>query len=155
MEAYRIRCDHLTVKLIVDSSFLLECIRRKIDIIEGLEERLNSRVRMVVLKPVYDEICRLSAGSNRKSHYAKLAIQLLSRVEVDLVDVDVKEPVDTLIELYACKLRIPVATNDLNLRKRLTRLRIPVLYVRGLSKIDIDRGEYLGMVKGSPDQQYR
>jgi len=145
----------LTVKLIIDASFLLECIQRKIDIIERLEERLNSKVRAVILKPVYDEILRLSMGSNRKSHYARLAIQLLNRIEADLVDMNGKEPVDTLIEQYACKFKIPVATNDLNLRKRLVRLGIPVLYVRGLSKIDIDHGEYLGIVKGSQDQQYR
>jgi rRNA-processing protein FCF1 len=145
----------LTVKLIVDASFLLECIQRKIDIVEKLEERLNSKVKLVILKPVYDEILRLSTGSNRKSHYARLAIQLLNRIEADLVDVNGKEPVDTLIEQYACKFKIPVATNDLNLRKRLTQSGIPVLYVRGLSKIDVDHGEYLGMVKGLRDQQYR
>jgi|YelNatPaOPRAMG01_1025707.scaffolds.fasta_scaffold00778_11 rRNA-processing protein FCF1 len=155
MEAHRIRCNHLTVKLIVDASFLLECIQRKIDIVEKLEERLNSKVKLVILKPVYDEILRLSTGSNRKSHYARLAIQLLNRIEADLVDVNGKEPVDTLIEQYACKFKIPVATNDLNLRKRLTQSGIPVLYVRGLSKIDVDHGEYLGMVKGLRDQQYR
>jgi len=145
----------LTVKLIVDASFLLECIRRRIDVIERLEEMLNSKIRVVVLKPVYNEMLRLSMGSNRKGHYANLAIQLLNRIEADLVDVNGKEPVDTLIEQYACKFKIPVATNDLNLRKRLVRLGIPVLYVRGLSKIEIDHGEYLGMVKGSQDRQYQ
>ncbi|MBS7610669.1 hypothetical protein KEJ27_00415 [Candidatus Bathyarchaeota archaeon] len=145
----------MTVKLVVDASFLLECIRRKIDIIEKLEEKLNSRVRIVVLKPVYDEMLRLSMGSDRKSRYARLAIQLLSRVEMELVEVDGKEPVDTIIEQYAYKLKTPVATNDLNLKKRLVKLKIPVLYVRGLSRIDIDWGEYLGIVKESPGQQCR
>lgn len=145
----------MTVQLVVDASFLLECIRRKIDIIEELEEKLNSRVRIVVLKPVYDEMLRLSTGSNRKSRYARLSIQLLNRIGIELVDVDGKGPVDALIEQYAYKLKTPVATNDLNLKKRLVRLKIPVLYVRGLSRIDVDGGEYLGIVKESPDRQCR
>jgi len=155
VETNRIRCNNLTVKLIVDASFLLECIRRRIDVIERLEERLNSRVRLVILKPVYEEMLRLSTDSDRRSHYARLAIQLLSRIEAEIVDIDRGEPVDTLIEQYACRLKTPVATNDLNLRRRLVELRIPVLYVRGLSKIDIDGGEYLGIVKESLDQRYR
>ncbi|MEM2848890.1 MAG: hypothetical protein QXI36_01280 [Candidatus Bathyarchaeia archaeon] len=145
----------MTVKLVVDASFLLECIRRKIDIIEELQEKLNSRVRIVVLKPVYDEMLRLSTGSNRKSRYARLAIQLLNRTGMELVDVDGKGTVDALIEQYAHKLKIPVATNDLNLKKRLVRLKIPVLYVRGLSRIDVDGGEYLGIIKESQDRQCR
>lgn len=139
----------MTVKLIVDASFILECIRRRIDIIKELEDVLNSRVKFVILKPVYNEILRLSAGSGRKSCYARLAIQLLNRIEIELIEVEGDErPVDAIIEQYAYKLKTPVATNDLKLKKRLVTLKIPVLYIRNLSKVEVEGGEYLDIVRG-------
>jgi len=137
----------LTIKVIADTSFLLECIRRRVDFVEGLERLLNSRVELVILKPVYDEIKRISKGSDERSRYARLLIQLLAKTRTHVLKTRVDADVDDLILDLATRMKLPVATNDLDLRRRLRREGIPVFYLRGLSKIEVDGGEYLGLVK--------
>ncbi|RLI29307.1 hypothetical protein DRO58_00080 [Candidatus Bathyarchaeota archaeon] len=137
----------MTIKVIVDTSFLLECVRRRVDFVDGLERILNSRVELVVLKPVYEEIKRISKGSDERSRYARLLLQLLAKARTHILKTDVKVDVDDLLLDIAAKMKLPVATNDSSLRRKLRRQGIPVFYLRGLSKIEVDGGDYLGLVR--------
>lgn len=137
----------MTIKVIADTSFLLECIRRKVDFVNDLEKLLNSRVELVILKPVYREIKRISRGRDERSRYARLLLQILAKTRTHILEAHIGENIDALILDLAVKMRLPVATNDSELRRVLRRNGIPVFYLRGLSKIEIDGGEYLGLVK--------
>lgn len=137
----------MTVRILVDTSFLLECVKRRVDFLEELERLLDSRVRLLVLKPIYEELKRLSRKRERRAVYARLVLKILGKTGAETLETgkDVAA-VDELIVEMSIRMRLPVATNDSKLRKRLRRNGVPVFYLRGLSKIDVDGGEYLGLV---------
>jgi len=137
----------LTIKVIVDTSFLLECVRRRVDFMKCLEGILNSRVELVIPKPVYEEIKRISDGNDERSRYARLLLKILAETRIHILKTYVDETVDNIILTSAVEMKLPVATNDSKLRRILRRNGIPVFYLRGLSKVEVDGGEYLGLVK--------
>jgi len=57
---------------------------------------------------------------------------------VNVDDVSAGQTVDDVIIKIAAKWKVPVFTNDAELRKRLRDISVPVIYLRQKSRLEID-----------------
>lgn len=130
--------EKLSIKIILDSNFLLIQPQFHINILEELENVLNQRVKGIILSPVYKELQTLSRGNNANER--KKALFVLKYIEgFEIVDVTKRqnETVDDLIIRLAKEWNYPVATNDKKLRKRLRDVSIAVVYLRQKSHLEV------------------
>ena len=123
------------LKIILDSNFLFLPAQFGIDIFDAIEELLSRHVEFVLPSPVFEEVARV-AGRMRGPE--KIALELAKKCRVELVERLPGETVDDLIVRLAREWRCPVATNDARLRRRLRSLGLPVIYLRGLGKLELD-----------------
>jgi len=119
----------------MDANFLFLPVQFHIDVFEAIEDLLCRRVEFVLPSPVYEEVVR-AAGRYRGPE--RLAAELARRCEVVEVERLPGESVDDLIVRLASEWRCPVATNDARLRKRLRQLGLPVIFLRGRGKLELE-----------------
>jgi len=123
------------LRVILDSNFLFLPAQFGIDIFEAIQDLLCRRVELVLPSPVYEETIR---AASRYQGPERLAAELAKRCVVIPVEKLPGESVDDLIVRLAREWRCPVATNDRALRKRLRAIGVPVIYLRGLGKLEVD-----------------
>jgi len=127
------------LKVILDSNALFTPLQFKIDIFEELKTLLNRRFEPVLLSPVRQELERLSKESSpqmRKN--AALALKLVEKCKVVVIDETGTDNVDDAITKVASRGRCAVFTNDRQLKKKLRDINVPVIYVRQKSRLTID-----------------
>jgi rRNA-processing protein FCF1 len=128
----------LPVKVILDSNFLMVPFQFNLDVFQEIEFLLQKKVDFIVPSGVKSELTTLSARGGEGSAEASLALQLASRCRVVEVALDANETVDDAIVKAAQKLGGVVATNDIELKNRLKLLKVPVVYLRDKSKLEVD-----------------
>src|SRR6056297_2115087 len=120
-------------KAILDSSFILTCVKQKIDFFEELEKQ---GITPIIPKQVLQEIKRVSE-SRKKRHFredAKIALKMIEMEKYEFVDLG-KKHVDKEIIKYAKENpKVLVATLDKNLTQG---LKNPLLFIRGKKIIEI------------------
>ena len=90
-----------------------------IDIFQEIEYLLQKKVDFIVPSAVKQELTSISARGGEGSSEASLALQLASRCRVVEVSLQPEETVDDAIVKAAQKLSAVVATNDIELKKKL------------------------------------
>ncbi len=129
----------MTLKVILDSNFLLVPSKFKINIFEGLTNLLSQRYTPILLSPTHKELLKIAEkGSPKISRQASLALKLAERCEVFKVTQRYEETHDDVIVRVASEWRCPVATNDGALRKRLRNISVPVIYLRQTSRLEME-----------------
>jgi rRNA-processing protein FCF1 len=122
----------------MDSNALFVPLQFKIDVLAELERILKRRFELILLSPVRRELETLASESPPKTRRrAAFALQFAQKCKY----VEVKssaEAVDDAIVEVASKWRMPVFTNDSQLRKRLRDISVPVIYVRQKSHLEIE-----------------
>jgi rRNA-processing protein FCF1 len=121
----------ITSTVIVDTSALLAMFEFRVDI-EAELQRLLGKVDMLVPSSVIDELERLS----KTKRDASAALALIEKRGFEVTKVRGKG--DKAIFDLASERRCPVLTNDRALRERLRGRSLPVIFLRGLSKLDIE-----------------
>ncbi len=130
---------HEALKVILDSNALFVPLEFKIDIFEEVECLLNRRVDLVLLSPVKRELELLAAKDSPKiRRQAFFALKFAEKCKFIPIGEDGKEQTDDVIVNVAKAWNSPVFTNDKLLRKRLRDIRVPVIYVRQKSRLEID-----------------
>jgi rRNA-processing protein FCF1 len=135
----------MSVKVILDTNFLLLASIFRGDVFEELDSRIGRRTEKIVLKPVYHELKRLSAeGGFKTRKQAERVLQVIERGVLQVVDVDVRpsETVDELIARVAMLWTCLVATNDRALRTRLVKSGVPVAYLRQRTRLEVRGGTH-------------
>ncbi|HID91122.1 TPA: 30S processome protein Utp24 [Candidatus Bathyarchaeota archaeon] len=128
------------LRVIIDSNFLFIPMQFKVDIAEEIPNLLNRRVKLVVPRPVYEEVERVAkCGTEKERRQGAIALEIGKR-SCEIIDVKLMpgETVDGLIVRLARELGCPVATNDRKLRKRLRESNIPVIFLRQRSHLAVD-----------------
>ena len=128
----------MAVKVILDSNFLMIPFQFHVDVIEEIEYLLQKKVDFIVPSSVKQELTEISARGGEGAPEASLALQLASRCRVVEVSLQSHETVDDAIIKAAQKLAAVVATNDIELRKRLRSINVPVVYLRDKSKLEVE-----------------
>ncbi len=119
-------------QVIFDTSFILTCIRNKIDFFEKLK---LERIQILVPKQVIKEIKGI-INSKKKLHFkedAKLALRLLEKNSFKEIDLKEKN-VDNGIVKYSNKHDTIVATLDREIKNKIKNSK---LVIRGKKKLEI------------------
>ena len=128
-----------TLKVIIDSNAFFVPLQFKIDIFSELERLLNRRFTLILLSPVKRELEMLAEkGSLKTRRNVAYALKLGEKCKYVKVEEPEISQVDDVIVETAEKLKSPVFTNDVQLRKRLRDISVPVIYVRQKSHLEID-----------------
>nr|MDO8097761.1 hypothetical protein [Candidatus Njordarchaeota archaeon] len=126
--------------VIFDSSIIISSLECKVDPVSEIERVLSTKFVPVILSGTLLELkdlLRHSKGGKRKKRLT-LALKTVEKFNrLDNVPVG-EEEMDDVILRVARDLRAIVATNDGKLRKRLTEMGIPVLFLREKSHMEMD-----------------
>lgn len=133
-----LKAEKTTLTVILDSNALFIPLQFKIDIFQELKRLLNRNFEPILISPVKHEVEKLAeTGSPKMQKRAAYALELAE--ECRLIEVDAKPgPADDAIIKAAHELHSAVLTNDMQLRKRLRNINVPVIYVRQKSHLEID-----------------
>jgi rRNA-processing protein FCF1 len=127
------------LKVILDSNALFVPLEFKIDIFEELKRLLNRNVEFVLLSPVKRELEMLATKDSPKiRREALFALKIAEKCKYVPVENDEGLTTDDAIARIARKWNSPVFTNDIQLKKKLRDISVPVIYVRQKSRLDID-----------------
>lgn len=113
------------MKVVMDTNFIMDCFRYKIDFAEIFE--LLPDARIATIPQVVEELKRHAAKKTVHSRYAKVAMGLIDGVEI--IEAPEGNADDALAKI-AGKENV-IATNDEELRKRITRRGLKTIYLRG------------------------
>ena len=128
----------MPIKVVLDSNFLMIPFQFNLDIFQEIEYLLQKKVDFVVPSAVKTELTGISSRGGEGAAEASLALQLASRCRVVEVTLDPGETVDDAILKASKKLGAVVATTDIELKKRLRDINVPVVYLRDKSKLEVD-----------------
>ena len=126
-----------TLKVIFDSNFFFIPGQFQLDIFEEMANLLNRSFDPLLLSSTKKELKRLAEeGSPKTRQQASLGLKLAERCRVVNVERSPKETHDDVIVRLAAKWKCPVATNDQELRKRLRKLGVPVIFLRQRRRLE-------------------
>ena len=130
--------ENLPLRIILDSNFLFVPIQFRVDIFRELEQVTNRKIEVVLLRPVYGELKKLSVGGGTKGRHAKMALRYANKIKILDLEANPGETVDDVILRLASEWKCPVATNDRVLRKKLRDIDVAVIYLRQKSHLEIE-----------------
>ena len=124
--------------VILDANFLFLPFQFRIDIFEELGVLLGG-YKPIVLSTTLRELRRLSKSrSDKVRMQASSALEVARRCEVVEVEMFEGETFDDIVLRVAMEMGCAVATNDREMRRRLREEGIPVVYLRGRSRLEVD-----------------
>lgn len=126
--------------ILIDTNFLMMPFYKRVNPFESIEDLLKLKPKYVVLSSTLDELKRISSRDimSKEGRAAKFGLELARRYEIGVIE-DATLPGDTtddkIVEyvkktLSERKLKIIVATNDRELKRRLRALGVPVVIYR-------------------------
>lgn len=118
--------DSIHKTVILDSSALMMCFEFSIDLEKELT-RLLGRYCIVVPSSIVRELEFLAKTTGKKRGKAKASLKLVENY--DTIDTDERYGDDSIVEL-AKKMNGVVVTNDKELRRRLKKLSLSVIFLR-------------------------
>lgn len=127
------------VCILLDANFLMMSGQFKINIFSELDRIIERKYVLVVLSATVRELEKLLGHEKPKiRRQVSLALKIVERCEVRKADCLPNENVDDLIVRYAMENKCIVSTNDKELRKKLRRNHIAVIYLRQKAFLALD-----------------
>jgi rRNA-processing protein FCF1 len=127
------------VKVVVDANFFFVASQFNVDIFEELANLLNRRFEPILLSSTKKELQGLAESSSPKQRkQAQLALRLAEKCRVVAAEKGIKETYDDVIVRVAAEWKSPVATNDRELRKRLRKVGVPVIFLRQKQRLEME-----------------
>ncbi|MEM2917231.1 MAG: hypothetical protein QXN63_02610 [Candidatus Bathyarchaeia archaeon] len=129
----------MPIKVILDSNFLFVPVQFQIDIFSELENLLSQKVDAILLSSTFEELKKLAESKSPKMRrQASLALKFAEKCRLVEVNRNAEESNDDVIVRVASLWKCPVATNDLQLKKRLRNINVAVIYLRQKSRLNIE-----------------
>ena len=126
------------VKVILDSNFLLVPFQFRLDIFEELNNLLG-KAEPIILSTTMEELKKMAEKKTAKRRMQfSAALKLAERCKILEVKKQASESYDDAILRIASKLKIPVATNDAELRKRLRKAGLATIYLRQKARLTVE-----------------
>ena len=127
------------VKVVLDANFFFVSSQFKVDVFQELANLLNRRFEPILLSSTQKELQGLAESSSPKQRkQAQLALRLAEKCRVVAVEKGFKEPYDDVIVRVSAEWKSPVATNDRELRKRLRKVGVPVIFLRQKRRLEME-----------------
>ncbi len=126
-------------KVLFDTNLLMAVFEGPVNVIERVEELLETKVRPVILRLQLQELERI-ASSKKRQKAARIASTVLEYVKKRAFEVfeGGEGAVDDAIVEVSKREGYIVATNDRELRRRLRKEGISVVYMKGDGKIELE-----------------
>jgi rRNA-processing protein FCF1 len=128
----------LPYRVILDSNFLFLVVSIKLDIFSQIEDLIPGRVQFCITDPIKNELVKLSYKKSEIGRKAKFALRLADKCHNIKIELKDFEKVDDALIRFAEKNDVIIATLDKELRQRLRDINVPVIYVRGRSRIELE-----------------
>jgi rRNA-processing protein FCF1 len=126
------------MKILLDTNFILTCVKQKVDFASLTDEIINERIEWIVPQDVLNELGNLKDRKGIKisdKNAAKLSFEILQIIEPKIVELPGKNPnVDIKIVNYVAGKDIILATMDKNLKSRVDN---KILTIRGKRNLEI------------------
>lgn len=114
-------------RIILDTNFLIDIMRFKIDI-EEIKGIIDGPYRILTISPVIDELKKIAKKKTKESKNAKIVLKLIKSKRIEVLKSKGKYTDDVILNLV--DKNTIVATNDKKLRKKLKRLGTKTIYLR-------------------------
>jgi rRNA-processing protein FCF1 len=129
------------IQILIDTNMLLAQFEYAFDLPGELLRIASEPFMLVIPSTVMSELQTMAGKTGKKASAARFALQNLPRIKSMFPVTVAEEPgfpsrADDWIFKYAQKNHSCVATNDVGLRRRLLALHVPVIAVKGKSKLD-------------------
>ena len=127
------------IKVILDSNFLFIPLKFRVDILDELNRLFGGLVQCVIPSPILEELHLLqNKAKPSQKREIDFAIDFSEHCEIVEENIEYGETVDDVIVRLAIDWRCPVATNDIDLRRRLRSKGLPVIYLRQKAYLEVD-----------------
>ena len=128
-----------SIKVVLDANFFFVASQFNVDVFEELANLLNRRFEPVLLSSTQKELQGLAESSSPKQRkQTQLALRLAEKCRFVAVEKGLKETYDDVIVGVAAEWKSPVATNDRELRKRLRKVGVPVIFLRQKQRLEME-----------------
>ena len=129
----------MPVIVVLDTNILTVPAQFSVDIFTESERVVERRIEFVVLKSVIQELERKLEDAVRTEKYKfRIALDFVERCTVIGLDkVTSAKPVDDQVLEYAQSVNGVVATNDKELREKSLNQGVPVLFMRGKKRLEL------------------
>ncbi len=117
----------MIMKIILDTNFLIYCAANKIDYVEEIGRMINEGYEIVVPAQVVHELEKLANDkikkvSGKDKAAANLALQLLEKNKINLIQASGKNVDEAIINLAEEDKKNIICTLDREMRKKLPRV---------------------------------
>ncbi len=127
------------VKVVLDANFFFVPSQFNLDIFEELANLLNQRFEPILLSSTQKELQGLAESSSpKKRKQAQLALRLAEKCRFVSVGKRSMETYDDVIVRVAAMWKSPVATNDSELKRKLRKNGVPVIFLRQKHRLAMD-----------------
>lgn len=126
-------------KILADTNFLLMPFEYGIDLPGELMRIVHGPLELQIASGTMDEVRSLAGRTGRRSSAARFVLNNMGKIKARFAveTVPSQGPVDDWIIKYSSgNKEICVATNDVPLRRRLLALGVPVIAMKGKSKLE-------------------
>lgn len=131
--------EELTLKILLDTNFLLIPSQFNLDIFEELSNLLNQQFDPVLLSITQQELLTMARkGAPKMRRQASLALRLAQKCRIVENKHGKEEPHDDVLVRTAERWKCAVATNDRALRRKLRSKKIPVIFLRAKTRLALD-----------------
>ena len=113
-------------------------VSTKLDIFSEIENIIPGRVQFCIADLVRRELVKLSLKKSEVGRKAEFALRLVDKCDNIKIESKNFEKVDDALVRFAGKNEVIVATSDKELRHRLRDINVPVIYVRGRSRVELE-----------------
>jgi rRNA-processing protein FCF1 len=129
----------LPVIVVLDTNILTVPAQFSVDIFAESERVVERRIEFVVLKSVIQELERKLEDAVRTEKFKfRIALDFVERCTIISLDaLTSAQPVDDQVLEYALSVHGIVATNDKDLRKKSLERGVPVLFMRGKKRLEL------------------
>lgn len=120
------------MKVLLDTNFLIDLVRFRINL-DDITNLIGAN-ELVILSSVERELIKISKGTSKASMHARAALKLIKECDMKLLKLETR-PDDAMLKL--ADENTIVATNDIELRKRLKALGRKTIYLKAKKHLAI------------------
>jgi len=130
---------NLPIIVVLDTNILTVPAQFSVDIFAESERVVERRIEFVVLKSVIEELeTKLEVAVRTEKFKFRIALDFVERCTIiGLDEVTSAKPVDDQVLEYALSVNGVIATNDKELREKSLKRGVPVLFMRGKKRLEL------------------
>jgi rRNA-processing protein FCF1 len=126
-------------EVILDTNFLLTPIKFKVDIFGEIERIMDVPYQLCIIDKTIDELDNIIAKQKGKERdAAKLAKKILEKKGIHIIKTDKLKNVDQILLERAREKSFIVATQDMELKRRLKGRKIGLIILRNKKYLEIE-----------------